>query len=127
MKTKIGDYMTIMPHAINSKLSLGAAKKMMQEYGIRHLPVQTEGKIVGIISARDIKSAHSTSPSIDLKVEDLMSQDPYIVSAETDLSEALNHMAKHKYGSVLVENQKGGSLGIFTSVDAVRLLAEILQ
>ena len=51
----VKDFMTEMPHTINEDLSLKKAMEMMHEYGCRHLPVLHGGKVVGILSDRDIK------------------------------------------------------------------------
>ena len=55
-----------------------------------------------------------------------MKKDPYIVDSTTKLSEVAFYMAKHKYGSALVQ-EPDGELGIFTSTDALNALVEVLR
>ena len=55
-----------------------------------------------------------------------MQKEPYLVSADTKLSEVAFYMSKNKYGSALVMNPDG-DLGIFTSTDALNALVEVLR
>jgi acetoin utilization protein AcuB len=50
----IQKYMTPMPHTIGSDQSLQKAHELMREFKIRHLPVLKGGKLVGILTDRDI-------------------------------------------------------------------------
>ena len=45
---KIDKYMTPMPHTIGYDIPLKTALEMMRNHGIRHLPVQKGGKLVGV-------------------------------------------------------------------------------
>ena len=51
--TRLGDVMTPAPRTVSPRRSFGYALLMMHENGFRHLPVVEEGKIVGIVSARN--------------------------------------------------------------------------
>lgn len=51
--TRIGDVMTGTPITIGSHLTMTGALHMMQEAGVRHLPVVDGDRLVGIVSARD--------------------------------------------------------------------------
>lgn len=127
-KLLIKDVMTPQPHSIGRDQSANIAKEMMAKYNIRHLPVQFGGKLIGIISDRDVQFALAWSGETDreLKIEDVFMPDPYIVSPDTDLREVALTMASQRYGSALVvENDK--LVGIFTTVDACRALAEQLD
>ena len=59
-------------------------------------------------------------------VEDAMTQEVYVVSPSAPLDQVAAEMASKKYGSaVVMQNQK--VVGIFTMVDAMNALAELLQ
>ena len=100
---KIEKFMTPMPHTIGSYITLKDAMALMREHHIRHLPVQVAGKLVGVVTDRDIKLAASFSHSEEFKVDDVMTPDPYTVSPETPLDEAVLEMAEHKYGCAVVQ------------------------
>lgn len=130
MKTipSIQKYMTAMPHTIGSDQNLKKAHEIMRELKIRHLPVLKAGKLVGILTDRDlalVETLKDVNPEL-VPVEDACSPDPYIVSPEAKLHEVCNEMARHKYGSVLVvDNHK--LVGIFTWVDALNAFGELLE
>ena len=99
----------------------------MREHGFRHLPVLKGGKLVGIVSNRDIglvAGLNEVNPD-DTKIEEAMTQSIYRVSGKTLLSEVLKEMAAHKYGSALVVNDNHVE-GIFTTHDAISVMAAAL-
>lgn len=129
MKTipKVMKYMTTTPITINGELPLQQAIDTMNSNGIRHLPVLKNGKIIGILSDRDVKMVLGFK-DIDpqkVTVEEACTFDPLSVSPEAPLDEVVTLMAE-KIGSVLiVDNHK--LVGIFTWIDALQALAEILN
>jgi acetoin utilization protein AcuB len=127
MKTmpKIQKVMTTCPHSIGFDISISKAKDMMREFGIRHLPVQNGAKLVGVVTDRDVKLASTFKGAVDLKSEDIMTPDPYVISPNAELSEVVSEMAEHKYGcAIIVDNNK--VVGIFTATDALRVLSDTL-
>ena len=119
----IADYMTPMPHTVGSEQTITFAQRLMQKYGIRHLPVLHGGELYGIVSDRDlgmVAGLHEVNPD-NTTVEEAMTQEAYTVSKDTPLLEVLNQMLEHKYGSaIVVEGIK--IVGIFTTHDSLRLL-----
>lgn len=126
MKKAIRNYMTPSAHTIGVGRSLSDAHRVMREHQIRHLPVLDGGKLVGIVTQRDLHLVE-TLKGVDQKtvaVEEAMSQDVYSVEPETPLAEVVGAMAEHRYGSAVIAHE-GHVLGIFTTVDALRVLAEL--
>lgn len=124
----IQKYMTTTPHSIGVEQPLSRAHTMMREHGIRHLPVLHGGKLMGILTDRDLRLVESLAGVDPTKVtvEDAMSTFVYAVSPETPLDEVVGTMGEAKYGSaVVMQNDK--VVGIFTTVDACRAFAELLQ
>ncbi len=123
----IQEFMTLQPQTIEGKENIGVAENMMSKFGIRHLPVTTDGIIVGILSEREVNLATGMD-AIDPKqllVIDVCSEKPYIVHPDTTLREVVGFMAKKHYGSALImENAK--LVGIFTTVDACNALHDLL-
>ncbi|MGZ3744118.1 MAG: CBS domain-containing protein [Pseudobdellovibrionaceae bacterium] len=124
----IEKYMTTSPHSIGADQPLIKAEKMMRELNIRHLPVLDGGRLIGILSDRDIKFIESFK-DVDPKtvtVSEACTEEPYIVSPKAPLNEVCGEMAQHKYGSVLViDNNK--LVGIFTWIDALQALNTLLE
>ena len=124
---QIQKHMTPMPHTIGVDIPLKEALGMMREYNIRHLPVQSAGHLVGVLTDRDVKLASSFKGSSDFKVEEVMSPDPYTVAPEVPLDHVVMEMASHKYGCAIVRQNNGKIVGIFTAVDGLRVLGEFLK
>ena len=124
----IQKYMTTLPHTVRPDLTLVAADKIMHENSIRHLPVLNGGQLVGLLSQRDIQLIQSLKDvDVDqVQVVEAMSQDVFEVSPSASLDEVVLTMAAKKYGSAVV-TQNGKVVGIFTTVDALQALAELLQ
>ena len=124
---RIEKYMTPMPHTIGSYIPIKAALNMMRENRIRHLPVENAGKLVGVLSDRDIKLASSFNHSEEFKVDDVMTPEPYTVNPKTPLDQVVFEMAEHKYGCAVIRQENGKVVGIFTATDALRVLGETLE
>jgi acetoin utilization protein AcuB len=121
-------HMTTTPHSIGPDQPLSVAHKMMRDNRFRHLPVLKGGKLVGMLTDRDLHLVE-TLKDVDpekVTVEEAMSPSPYAVAPETPLDEVAAAMAEHKYGSAVVL-QNGKVVGMFTTVDACEALAELLR
>jgi acetoin utilization protein AcuB len=129
MKTipQIQKFMTPMPHSVGAQIQLKVALELMRTHGIRHLPVQEAGRLVGILTDRDIKLASSFDGAETLTVEEVMTPDPYVVTPQSPVDHVVEEMAKHKYGSALVVQENGKLVGIFTATDALLVLSELLH
>jgi acetoin utilization protein AcuB len=124
----IEDSMTALPHSIGDEQTLAKAAQIMSERKIRHLPVLRGGKLLGILTDRDvhlIQSLPGVNPET-LPVSEAMTEEPYTVAPGTRLSEVAQEMAANKYGSAVVIQQHK-VVGIFTAVDACRTLSELLR
>lgn len=124
----ISHYMTPMPHSIGRQQPLSRAHQVMREHGIRHLPVLEGGRLIGMLSMRDLQLIE-TLAGVDpeaVPVEEAMSSDPYSVSPSTPIDAVAATMAEHKYGSAVIIDESG-VVGMFTTVDACRALVDLLR
>lgn len=124
---RIDKVMTTMPHSVERDLKVSQAMDLMRKYQIRHLPVQHGGQLCGVISDRDVKLALSFSGADQMTVEDVMTPDPYIVKPHTSLQDVLTEMTEHKYGCTLICQDNGKLVGIFTTIDGLRYLNDVLS
>jgi len=105
----IVDPVTIGPH---SKIS--EAKEIMMKYKISGVPVTTNGKLVGILTNRDLRF----EPRSDLPVEKLMTRENLItVSVGTTLEEAEKILHKHRVEKLLVVDREFNLKGLITVKD----------
>lgn len=124
----IQKYMTTAPHSIGADQPLTKAHELMSEHDIRHLPVLVGGKLVGMVTDRDLKLIEAMA-GVDPKkisVEDAMSANVYAVAPETPLDEVVTTMGSRKYGSVVVM-QNNKVVGIFTTVDLCTAFTQLLE
>lgn len=125
----IARWMTPLPHTIGRDQTLSAAQALMDKYRVRHLPVLHGGKLVGLLSERDvglIGSLADVSPE-RVRVEEAMSPEPWAVGEETPVIDVVREMIRHKYGSAVVTGAGGKLLGIFTTHDALQVLDQLLE
>lgn len=125
---QVSKYMSVGPHTIGQDQTLAVAHEMMRTHKIRHLPVLDGGKLVGMLSERDL-ALIETLKDVDatkVQVADAMSAQVYHVSPSAPLDEVTAEMAEHKYGcAVVMDNHK--VVGVFTTVDGLTALHDLLH
>ena len=114
------------------------AYKIMREKGIRHLPVTgASGKVVGILSDRDLKLAMSKVVDFDddiyyqfeaeEKVEDYMSRPVKSVAGTEPIENVAKRMLKEKVSAFLVLDRELQVCGIITTDDLLAYLVTVLE
>ena len=102
------------PITLSSEKSINDAKKVMENYHISGLPVVEKGKLVGIITNRDIRFEADGN----LSVKDRMtSKNLVTVSEGTTLEDAKKVLQHHRIEKLLVVNNKGNLAGLITVKD----------
>jgi acetoin utilization protein AcuB len=127
-KLTVGRFMTPSPHVVTSGKTLAQAHQAMREKGIRHLPVVEGGRLVGLVSQRDLYLLE-TLKGVDVAretIEEAMTADPIAVPPDAPLEEVAEAMAARKHGSAVVVD-RGAVVGIFTTTDALRALVSVLK
>jgi CBS domain-containing protein len=128
--TRVANVMTPFPYAVDAREDLRTAYAMMHEHGIRHLPVMREGKLEGIVSARELEVAIEViaerDPDVQLPVWAICKRDPYTVELDVSIADVADAMADQQLGSVLV-TRKGKLAGIITTVDICRAFAQLVR
>ena len=116
--------------AVRPASTVAGARKIMLRRRIKHLAVLERGRVVGVISMRDIVNclmrelrARSLRPLEGIPVANLMSKGVVCVSNGTALEKAARIMQERGVGSVLVMNGER-VIGIVTETDLVRALPE---
>jgi acetoin utilization protein AcuB len=126
----VSRYMTIAPATIAADAGLGEAVAAMRGTRIRHLPVLDGGRLVGLVSDRDLEllsslRAEAVSPPA-LTVRDAMTTKIYTVREDAPLVDVVATMAERRLGSAIV-TRGDRIVGIFTTVDALLALREQLD
>jgi acetoin utilization protein AcuB len=121
-------FMSPSPHTIGDDQPLSAAHELMRKYDIRHLPVLHGGKLVGMLSQRDLHFIE-TLTDVDqetVAVSEAMTVDTYAVGLRGTLRKVAAEMADHRYGSAVIID-KDKVIGIITTVDCLRALSALLD
>ena len=98
MAKKVRDAMTTQPRSAEPSQSLVEAAQVMKRADIGSLPVVEEGRLVAVLTDRDIV-VRAVAEGVDLNVTlvgDIASREPVTVGPEEDLDEALRLMARHQ-------------------------------
>ena len=126
----IKSVMTPFPWSVDEEATVAQAQEFMRQHRIHHLPVTRDGRLVGLVSDRDIKLVLGPDFAYpgeqETRVVDVMVRDAYVVDLEARLDEVLQHMAAHQVGSAIV-TREGRLAGVFTMTDACRQFAEFLR
>lgn len=108
---------------------LDLAEQVMKLGRVRHLPVlDPDGRLVGIVSNRDLLEASLTSVlafdpeqrrgflhSVD--VSEVMTRDVEVIGADAPLASAASRMITHKIGCLPVVRDDGVMIGLLTETD----------
>ena len=127
MYPSIRHYMTTPPRFIPADETVFRARQMMQALSLRHLPVVEGDRLVGVVTERDMRMLEGCgASSLMTPVRDAMTPEPYSVDVSSPVAQVARAMAERKLGSAVVTDN-GRIVGIFSSTDALRLLAEIFD
>jgi acetoin utilization protein AcuB len=121
--------MTVTPVRISLDADLEQAVKLMQEHGIRHLPVMDGEDLTGVVTDRDMSIIESLLPDEweQICVAEAMTPEPFTVTPDAPLWEVAKHMAREKFGCAVVTDERGQVVGVFTTTDALRVLADLTE
>ncbi len=117
--------MTPFPYTIEGSAAIPDAIQMMEEHGVRHLPVTRDGQPIGIVSKQYLILATGVDENAD-EVQDVARIPTYVTDCHTPLAVALREMAKDHHGSALI-TRDGQLVGIMTTTDVYVALANQLD
>lgn len=116
--------MTTEVVTVSATATVADALDTLNTHTIRHLPVLDDGKVVGIISDRDLRLAMTGRPS-ETTVADAMTTDPVTVASEEPVEAAARVLVEHNVGCVPVVDD-GELVGIVTASDLLRSYVELM-
>ena len=128
---KVREFMTACPITIEADATLEQARSRMIEAHARHLPVVRDGRLVGLLSDRDIERTESLL--VDRPhhrgeapvVRDAMTEVVFTCGPDAHLHAVAAEMAERKIGSAVIVDREIPLriLGVFTTVDALAALS----
>jgi CBS domain-containing protein len=97
MSKSVRDTMTAKPRSIDASQAIDDAARLMRDEDVGSLPVTDQGRLIGVITDRDIVIRVVAEGGKDsATVADALSRNPVTVSPDDDLDEALRLMARHQ-------------------------------
>ena len=135
---KTESVMTKAPHTIESNRSVGAVLSLMREFGISHVPVMDDGKLIGIVSIQDIleniywpQRRQTTGDIVGEKIETLsipvkgiMNRPVISVEPQTSLREAEKKMHDHDISCLTVVSGER-LVGMVTRLDFLEPISQL--
>lgn len=124
----VSNWMSANVFTVGPKSPLVDAFELMRIHRIRHVPVVDNGRLVGIVSDRDLRQAMPARNKMDkgsasyghalmeTPVEKAMTRRPISVSPEASIDEATEIICREKIGALPVEDD-GKLLGIISAED----------
>jgi len=132
----VKDWMSRTVITVDINDSMQDAMKLLKEHGISMLPVTKRGKLVGIVTDRDIKrSSASDATTLEvhellyliskITVKDIMTKEPITIPFDLTVEEAAEIMMKNKISGAPVVDHDGQLVGVITKGDIFRVLISL--
>ena len=129
--------MTPNPTTIDSTTTIADASELMRKRKFRRLPVVDNGRLVGIVTDRDLRTV-APSPATTLsifelnyllakmQVKDIMHKDVITIPVDATIEEAALIMSTRHIGGLVVVGENGSVVGVITETDIFNSFVEIM-
>jgi acetoin utilization protein AcuB len=132
----VKDWMSQPVITVDVNDSMQTAMKLLKQHDIRMLPVLKNGKLIGIVTDRDLKRTSASDATTlevhellylisTLKVEQIMTPNPITVPFDFTVEETAEVLLKHKISGVPVLDEKGSLAGVITQTDIFRVIISL--
>ncbi|RLC03427.1 MAG: hypothetical protein DRH90_11360 [Deltaproteobacteria bacterium] len=116
--------------------SMQDATAILKQHRIRILPVVKKGKLVGIITDRDLKRASASDATtlevhellyllMKIKIKDIMARNPIAVPLDWTVEETAALLLSNKISGAPVVDEKNMVVGVITQTDLFRVLMSL--
>jgi len=121
---------------VDEKDSMQDAMKHLKEHDIRMLPVMKKGKLIGIVTDRDLKKASASDATTlevhellylltKIKVKDIMTRDVITVPPDYTVEETAQVLQKNRISGAPVVDADGQLVGTITQTDLFKVLISL--
>jgi len=129
--------MTANPVMVTPDTSVAEAKGIMSKNKFRRLPVVKDGKLLGIITDRDLRevapspattlSKHEANYLLDkMLVREVMKKNVLTICADATIEEAALIMYREKIGGLIVVDVNDAVVGIITETDIFKSFVDVM-
>lgn len=119
VRAKVGDIMTRNPFCSTPDASVESVARMMMESNCGEVPICENGKVVGVVTDRDITCrvvARGVDPT-DTPASAIMSAKPFMIRPDDPLTLAIDTMERERLRRLPVVDGDGFLVGIISQVD----------
>jgi acetoin utilization protein AcuB len=128
---RVSEWMSPDPVTVTPTTTVLEARRLLRYYGVRHLPVVEGGRVVGVISDRDV---HLDEEQLErlrqvtelgsvlgagTLVEDVMSSPAQTIGAHEDINAAARLMLSRRINALPVVSADGTLMGVITTTDCL--------
>lgn len=129
--------MTPNPITIASTATIADASELMRANKFRRLPVVDGGKLVGVVTDRDLRAV-SPSPATTLSIfelnyllakmhiKDIMQKKVITIQASATVEEAAILLYNHRIGGLVVVDDYGSVVGVITETDIFKCFVDVM-
>jgi acetoin utilization protein AcuB len=137
-KTRVRDIMSSPAIVAPPDMKVPAAMALIRQHHIRHLPVVTDDRLVGIVSQGDLREA-STAAATNansyesnfmlsrLTLSEIMTRKVFTVTPDAFIVHAAELLTENKIAGLPVVDKSGLVLGMITDSDLLKLLVRKLK
>jgi acetoin utilization protein AcuB len=131
---RVSDCMSVDPATVGPKDSLQTVIELLRRRDIRSVPVVENGRLIGIVTDRDVRQVAPAYPLFrdedeirryteNLTVTAAMTADPMTIAPDAPLVEAAKVLETYRFSSMPVVAE-GRLVGILTVTDVLRVFVE---
>lgn len=128
----VSEVMTRSPIVASPDESVRQLVQLFEKHEFHHLPVVEHGRLLGIISDRDvlrhvspfvgmINEQQQDVSTLERRAHQVMTRRPMTIEPETSVEEAAAAMLEHRVSCLPVVDSEGRLFGIVTTRDLLRV------
>lgn len=129
--TTVSEWMSTDLVTVSPSTTVAEARQLLEVHGIRHLPVVDHGRLVGMVSDRDVGiSDESLRTAVQRRevmallddqrtVDEVMSLAPRVIPPDKSVSDAARMMVSRRINALPVVDAAGTLHGLITSTDCL--------
>jgi acetoin utilization protein AcuB len=132
----VKDWMSRNVITVDENDSMFDATKIMKKNDIRMLPVMKKGKLVGVVTDRDLKRASASDATTleiheliyflsKIKVKEIMTKDPITIPSDYTMEETAEILLENKISGIPVVDDRGQVIGVITQTDIFKVLVSL--
>ena len=132
----VRNWMSKAPVTVDGDDSMQDAMRLLKQHDISMLPVMKKGKLVGVVTDRDLKKASASDATTlevhellylisRIKVKDIMTKDPITVPFDYTVEETAQELLKNGISGAPVVDRDGQVVGVITKTDLFKVIISL--